>query len=191
VPACSGASADKSAVARPEERHFLGFRLRSDPELGTIEVLLSKRSKERVDEKIRKLVSRFWGQSLRDCIRRVNPYVLGWIGFFWPCTEGERQTMEALDARIRRRLRALLLKHWKQKRFIVRKLIELGAKARTARKTVYESNGSWWALSHASVVDRALRKIYFAERGLVSIEQRWLELQRDNIGPAQLTLGLG
>jgi group II intron reverse transcriptase/maturase len=184
-------NADKSAVARPEERHFVGFRLRSDPEHGTVDVLLSKRSKERIDEKIRKLVPRSWGQSLGDCIQRVNPYVLGWIGFFWICTEGERRTMHALDARIRRRLRALLLKHWKQKRFIVRKLIGLGATPRKARDAVYESNGSWWALSHASVVDRALRKTYFAAAGLASIEQRWLELQRDNIGPAQLTLGLG
>ncbi|MEK7358696.1 MAG: group II intron reverse transcriptase/maturase, partial [Bdellovibrionota bacterium] len=34
----------KSAVARPEERHFLGFRLRCKPEDGSVEVLLSKRS---------------------------------------------------------------------------------------------------------------------------------------------------
>ena len=44
----------KSAVAKPEERHFLGFRLRRDPEDGAVEVDLSKRSKERVDEKIRR-----------------------------------------------------------------------------------------------------------------------------------------
>jgi hypothetical protein len=31
-------------VAKPEERHFLGFRLRRDPEDGTVEVDLSKRS---------------------------------------------------------------------------------------------------------------------------------------------------
>ena len=30
---------DKSAVARPEDRHFLGFRLRSDPQTGAVEVL--------------------------------------------------------------------------------------------------------------------------------------------------------
>ena len=31
---------DKSAVARPEERHFLGFCLRRDPQVGSVEVLL-------------------------------------------------------------------------------------------------------------------------------------------------------
>jgi group II intron reverse transcriptase/maturase len=39
----------KSAVARPEERHFLGFSLRRESEDGTVEVLLSKRSEERID----------------------------------------------------------------------------------------------------------------------------------------------
>ena len=48
----------KSAVARPEERHFLGFRLRRAPLQGEVEVLLSKRSKERIDEKIRELTPR-------------------------------------------------------------------------------------------------------------------------------------
>jgi RNA-directed DNA polymerase len=31
----------KSAVARPEERHFLGFRLWANPYTGVVEVLLS------------------------------------------------------------------------------------------------------------------------------------------------------
>jgi len=35
----------KSAVARPEERHFFGFRLRLDPQTATVEVLLSERTK--------------------------------------------------------------------------------------------------------------------------------------------------
>ena len=34
----------KSAVARPEERHFVGFSLRRNPEDGTVEVFLSKRA---------------------------------------------------------------------------------------------------------------------------------------------------
>lgn len=50
----------KSAVARPEERHFLGFRLRREPMDGSVEVTLSKRSKEHIDAKIRQLTPRNW-----------------------------------------------------------------------------------------------------------------------------------
>lgn len=38
----------KSAVARPEERHFVGFRLRREPDDGRVEVLLSRRSRDRI-----------------------------------------------------------------------------------------------------------------------------------------------
>jgi group II intron reverse transcriptase/maturase len=54
---------DKSAVARPEERHFLGFRLRLDPHTGTVEVLLSQRTMRNAMDRIRLLRDRF---GLRD-----------------------------------------------------------------------------------------------------------------------------
>ena len=54
----------KSAVARPEERHFLGFRLRLDPQTGAVEVLLSERTKRNAMERIRQLTPRNWGSTL-------------------------------------------------------------------------------------------------------------------------------
>jgi group II intron reverse transcriptase/maturase len=163
----------KSAVARPEERHFLGFRLRREPLLGEAEALLSVRSKSRIDEKVRELTPRTFGRSLKDCIKQVNAYLLGWIGFFWICTTAEERTMRMLDAHIRRRMRAIVLRHWKRKRFIARHLISLGVKPKTAWQGVYKEQRSWWALSHTSVVERGLRNAYFAERGLVSLAERW------------------
>lgn len=49
----------KSAVAKPEERHFLGFRLKVNPLSEEVEVLLSKRTKDRIDEKIREMTPTF------------------------------------------------------------------------------------------------------------------------------------
>jgi len=182
----------KSAVARPEERHFLGFRLRCEPLDGEVEVLLSKRSKERVYGRIRELTPRTWGRSLQDCINRVNEYLRGWIGFFSVCSRRELQTLHALDAHIRRRLRAIVLKHWKRRRTIARRLIRLGVRPKTAWRVIYEGHKSWWAMSHSSAVDRGLRNAYFAERGLVSVEQQWTakNLWRVVV-PIQLSLGLG
>ena len=65
----------KSAVARPEERHFVGFCLRREPEDGAVEVRLSMRSKERIKAKIHDLTPRNWGQSVRQCIGRINEYL--------------------------------------------------------------------------------------------------------------------
>jgi hypothetical protein len=97
----------KSAVAHPEERHFLGFRLRREPLEGEVEILLSKQSRDRIAARIRELTPRNWGNSLRACIRQLNGDLLGWIGFFGICTAGEERTLSNLDAHIRRRLRAI------------------------------------------------------------------------------------
>ena len=43
---------EKSAVARPEKRHVVGFSLRRELQDGTVEVLLAERSKCRLAEKV-------------------------------------------------------------------------------------------------------------------------------------------
>jgi len=141
-------NAAKSAVARPETRHFLGFRLRPQAN-SPPEILLSERSEKRLKERVRELTPRNNGQSLQATIRRVNQYLSGWDGFFRICTEGVERVLGNTDAHIRRRLRARLLHHWRQKRTIARRLIGLGVSRRTA-----------W------------RRVYFANRGLVSLLAR-------------------
>jgi group II intron reverse transcriptase/maturase len=181
----------KSAVARPEERHFVGFRLRREPMDGQVEVLLSKRSYDRIADVLRERIPRNWGGSLDACIAQLNVYLLGWFGFFGSCTGGAMSTFQRLDAHIRRRLRALQLRHWKCKRTIVRKLIRLGAAPRSAWRGVYQGRKSIWALSHIRVVDRTLRNSWWDARGLVSLA-RLFGRKLEQVGaPAQLMLVLG
>lgn len=181
---------DKSAVARPEERHFVGFSIRRDPLEGEVEVRLSRRSRERIAERIRELTPRNWGSSLRGCIRRINEYLIGWFGFFGVCTKQEERTFAFLDAHIRRRLRAIQLKHWKRRRTIARNLVQLGVRRKTAWQRVYEGRKSLWALSHDAAVDRGLRNAYFAERGLVSLVDEWQVVSQRIAAPKQLALAL-
>jgi len=165
----------KSAVALPQERHFLGFRLEVDLEAGLVNTRLSKRSKERIDAKLKELTPRNWGNKLAFCIERLNNYLEGWMGFFHICTEVELKTFARLDAHIRRRLRATILKQWKCKRTIVKKLIRLGASPAAARRAIFQGKRSLWKLSHTPVVDRALSNAYFAGRGLTSLKTSWLK----------------
>jgi hypothetical protein len=159
----------KSAVACPEERHFLGFRLRLDSQSGTVEVLLSERTMRNAMERIRQLTPRNWGGSLDRCIAQTNAWVRGWYGFFGIASASEMQMMRKIDAHIRRRMRAILLRHWKRRRTIARRLVKLGVPRRSAWRQVYAGRRSWWALSHTPAVDHGLRNAYFAKRGLVSL----------------------
>lgn len=181
-------NADKSAVALPEERHFVGFRLLREEKNGPVEVLLSERSRERIDTKIRDLTPRNWGDSLRECVRQLNEYLVGWIRFFGICTEASERTFAGLDAHIRRRLRAIQLKHWKHKRTMAKRLIQLGVPRATAWRKVYEGRKSFWNLSHDPAVDRGLRNAYFAERGLVSLRDRWRKHPQRIVAPVQGSL---
>jgi RNA-directed DNA polymerase len=182
---------DKSAVARPEDRHFLGFSLRREPREGKVEVSLSKRSKERVAAKVRELTPRNWGNTLKACISRVNEYATGWIGFFGICTEQVETTLRNLDAHIRRRLRAIQLKQWKRKRTVAQKLIQHGIRPQSAWRSVYNGRKSIWTMSHMPVVDRALPNSYWDERGLVPLLQRYRKHPARIVAPVQLTLALG
>ena len=180
----------KSAVARPETRHFLGYRLQP-VKGGTSEVLLSERSEKRLLERIRELTPRSRGQSLDAIIHEINAYLQGWLGHFRVCTPGVELRIQRTDAHIRRRLRAIVLKHWKTKRTTARRLIRLGIRRKTAWQRIYEGRQSIWALSHNPAVDRGLRNAYFAERRLVSLLDRFRKIWATINAPAQLVLPLG
>ena len=163
-------NAGKSAVARPENRHFLGFCLRvaQHGRRRTVEVGLSERTKRDAMARVRQLTPRTWGGTLESCIARINAWLRGWHQFFGIASAEEQQEMRRIDAHIRRRLRAILLHHWKRQRTIARRLVALGVKPQHAWRAVYAGKRSTWALSHAPAVDHGLRNAYFARRGLIS-----------------------
>jgi group II intron reverse transcriptase/maturase len=180
----------KSAVARPEDRHFLGFRLRLDPQTTTVEVLLSQRTKRNAMARIKQLTPRPWGRTLQSCILEVNAWLRGWHQFFRIASPGEQFTLRALDAHIRRRLRAILLHHWKRRPTIVRNLIALGVTPRAAWQGVYSGRRSLWALSHIPQVDRALRPRFFTDRGLLKLVELHDRAHQEIVAPARAQLAL-
>ena len=182
---------EKSAVARPEDRHLLGFRLRLDPQTATVVVLLSARTKRNAMARIRELTPRTWGGTLERCIHRINVWLVGWHQFFGIATASEEYVLRALDAHIRRRLRAIVLKHWKRRRTIARNLVALGVGRQSAWRGVYAGRRSTWALSHSPAVDRAMPVKHFTARGLTRLVALHRDSRRDIIAPVQTQLMLG
>ena len=180
----------KSAVARPEDRHFLGFGLRLDQQSGTVEVLLSERSKRNAMERVRQLTPRTWGGTLISCISRINAWLRGWHGFFGIASASEMQMMRKIDAHLRRRLRAILLRHWKRKRTIARRLIKLGVPRRSAWRQLYAGRKSWWALSHTPAVDHGLNRAFFRKRGLVAVVDLHHRAHQHIVAPVSPQLAL-
>jgi hypothetical protein len=116
------------------------------------------------------------------------------MGYFRICTKGQQSRFHEIDAHIRRRLRAIQLKHWKRKRSIARNLIELGVPAKKAWMNVYGGKKSLWAMSICSAVHKGLSNARFSELGLYSLEQGWKRWNPKpsvvNV-PLQLSLDMG
>lgn len=182
-------NAEKSSVRRPDEGNFLGFRLDVLRD-GTSEVRLSGRSIKRALSRIRELVPRNWGGSLSQCIARVNRYLTGWFAFFGVCSPSVTYELQKLDARVRRRLRAVKLKQWKRKRTIIRELNRMKYSPKVG-SSVYGGRRSWWSLSAARVVNYRLNNAWFREQGFFSLRDRYRKRELAMRAPAQQRLAWG
>jgi group II intron reverse transcriptase/maturase len=183
-------NAEKSAVRRPESGNFLGFCMKCCAETATVEVLPSARTLMRTYAKIRELTPRSWGQSLESCMDRINRYMAGWFEYFKVCTEGAKYHYQGLDARIRRRLRAIKLKQWGSKRSIARNLMRM-KRTRKVWPAVYRGRQSLWAMSFLGVVNVRLNNKWFRDQGFVSLLDRAAQRELDMAAPAQQALPWG
>jgi hypothetical protein len=101
----------KSAVARPQERKFLGFSFTAGPD---IRRTIAPKSLERLKRRIREITRRAKGVSIKATVGELAPYMRGWRGYFGFCETPE--VLIALTRWVRLRLRAALWRQWKTPR---------------------------------------------------------------------------
>src|SRR5580658_5930296 len=154
---------EKSAVARPWERKFLGFSVTAHRES---RLRIAPASVQRLTQKVRDLMRTGRGRSLAHTIEALNPLLRGWINYF-RLTES-KGILEELDGWVRRRLRCLLWRQWKRRFTRARKLCALGLDAERARLSAGNGQGPWWNAG-ASHMNHALPAKYFTHKGLVSL----------------------
>lgn len=164
-------NAQKSAVARPWGRKFLGFSFTVQRET---RLRVAPESVRRLTERIRELLRSGRGRSLSHTIENLNPLLRGWIGYF-QLTQS-KGILEDLDGWVRRRLRCLLWRQWKRPRTRQRKLRALGLDAERAWHSATNGRGPWWNAG-ASHLNQALPAAYFTRLGLVSLMRAHQRLQ--------------
>jgi RNA-directed DNA polymerase len=162
---------EKSAVARPWERKFLGFSVTAQRES---RLRIAPVSVQRLTHKVRDLMRTGRGRSLAHTIEDLNPLLRGWINYF-RLTES-KAVLEELDGWVRRRLRCVLWRQWKRARTRASKLRALGLDAERARLSAGNGQGPWWNAG-ASHMNHALPARYFTSKGLVSLLETHQRLQ--------------
>ena len=153
----------KSAVARPQERKFLGFSVTDGPE---IRRFIAPKAIERFKERIREITRYAKGVSFDQMMAKLAPFMRGWRGYFGLCETPD--VLIQMTCWVRRRLRAALWRQWKTPRRRRAMLLQLGVRRRLATSTAASSRGPW-PLSSTYALCIGLSNDYFRDRGLPSL----------------------
>jgi RNA-directed DNA polymerase len=153
----------KSAVARPQERKFLGFSFTAGPEVKRV---IAPKALDRFKQRIREITRRAQGVSMETTMEELAPYMRGWRSYFGFCETPD--LLISLTRWVRLRLRAALWRQWKTPRRRRAALIELGVRSRLASNTAGSGRGPWY-LAKAQALAFGLSNAYLRSLGLPSL----------------------
>ena len=160
----------KSAVARPSERKFLGYRILAGGRL-----TIAPKSVVSAKTRIRQITRRTRGRSLPTVIRELNQFTNGWVAYYR--LAAALAILRDLDQWIRRRLRCIRLKQLKRARTIATFLRRLGC-VRDHAWAVAASGKGWWRKAKTQATHRTMNLVWFQEQGLRSLHDRWMQLNQ-------------
>lgn len=165
---------DKSAVARPWERKFLGYSVTANREP---KLKVAPKSVLRLKGKLRPVLLRGRGQNLAGVIKELNPILRGWVAYFRLATV--KASFEELDRWVHRKLRCILWRQWKCPRTRFKKLQQRGVTRARAATAAWNGRGPWWNAG-AGHMNLALRNAELQRMGLVSLLQEHARLARSS-----------
>jgi len=156
---------NKSAVARPWRRKFLGYTVTMDK---AARLRASKESIKRFKNKLKDIFRNGRGCNIGRLIKdRLNPVIRGWKNYF-QLTE-VRWIFEELDGWIRRRLRDILWRQMKRAWTRAKRLMERGLTEERACASAFNGRGPWWNAG-ASHMNEAYPARYFRRLGLAELQ---------------------
>jgi RNA-directed DNA polymerase len=150
----------KSAVARPWERKFLGFSFTANREPKR---RIAPKAVIRFKEKVRELTRRTRGVSTERMAEDLSRYLRGWIGYFGRCQTPS--VLDDLEKWFRRRLRSAIWKQWKRGRVRFAELQKRGVGKDLAAQTAGSAHGPW-RLANSPALAFALPNAYFDSLGI-------------------------
>jgi len=153
-------NAEKSAVARPWERKFLGF---SFTNASVPKRRIAPKAVERFKKRVRELTGRTRGVSIERMAEDLSRYLRGWIGYFGKCETPS--VLQGLERWIRHRLRSMVWKQWKRGRVRFAELRKRGVGTDLAAQTAGSAHGPW-RLANSPALSLALPNAYFDSLGI-------------------------
>jgi RNA-directed DNA polymerase len=156
----------KSAVARPWERKFLGFSFTS---AGVPKRRIAPKAVDRFKGRVRELRSRTRGVSIERMAEELTRYLRGWLGYFGKCQTPS--VLQSLEEWTRRRLRSAIWKQWKRGRVRFAELRKRGVGKDRSAQTAGSAHGPW-RLANSPALAIALPNVYFDSLGIPRLTVR-------------------
>jgi RNA-directed DNA polymerase len=165
---------EKSQVAESGLVKFLGITIVN----GTRAI--AKKAIGRAMQKVKELTPRGTHKTLEDTIKEINSWYVGWSNYY-SMTQYPSQ-LKAIEAHIRRRLRARIVDQQKSRRNLFNNLRKKGISYAKAAQTSY-NNKKRWAISHMPAMERAYPNDWFIKTMGLKIrsnEKRsdWFEIKK-------------
>ncbi len=134
-----------------------------------LHIALTTSHPDRQGNKIRQLTSRSHPIPMDRRIQELNHYLMGWCSYF---KLAETPTVfRRLDEWLRRRLRMIRWKEWKQPKTRVRQLISMGIPKGKADEWS-NTRRKYWRIAKSPILHQTLDLAYWQDQGLLSVARR-------------------
>lgn len=158
---------EKSAVARPSTRTFLGYSMTGHraPKLR-----LGPGSTVRLKNRLREILRRTRGRSLKTIVFELNRYLRGWLGYFRLIETPS--ALKRLQSWIQRKLRCYRIKQLRRPAKLFWELKRLGVPTDDLAWLLSTSRGPW-RLSRNRQVHQGFGPAYWSALNLFNLPTSW------------------
>ena len=156
---------EKSQIGSPIGMKFLGYTLQENPEeFGAVHLGVHPKPVERLKSKVREITRR--GGSIKETIRKLNQATTGWVSYYRKAHM--ILLLRDLDGWIRRRIRMLQWRYWKEPKTRYQELRKLGIGSKRAYIDAYSSKGPW-VLARSWSMHRGFTNAFIGSLGYKSL----------------------
>jgi len=165
-------NATKSQIGKPQRIKFLGFGYFVDSNK-RYQAKPHKSSIQKLKRKLKALTSRRWSISLDMRLRKLKQQIVGWVNYFRIAKM--KTVLLQIDEKLRKRIRVVIWKQWKETKKRYNSLRKLGATHRNAYVTANCRKGYQYvcntATIHAAITNKRLE-----QRGLTSLSNLYAKI---------------
>jgi len=164
---------EKSKVARPNDIKYLGFGFYRKFNQNTWRPKPHIKSIQKFKTKLRDILSRSRSISIDERFLKLKQLIYGWVNYFK--IADMKGILKSIDENIRRKMRVIIWKQWKNIKKRYTSLRKLGQNHYNAYMTANCRRG-YYFIANTWTVKKAISKDKLNKRGLVNVLDHYLKV---------------